>query len=342
MTDTASSPATVTLALPDLEDTLRKIFERNGCSPTTASILAANCAAAEAAGSYSHGIFRIDGYVSTLRSGWVDGQAVPSVETPAPGYVHVDAKNGFAQCALAAARETFVSRVRSQGIAFLAIRDSHHFAALWPDVTPFADEGLIALAMVNSMTCSIPAGAREPLFGTNPFAFAAPIEGGAPLVFDFATTSMAHGDVQIAAREGRQVPPGTGVDKDRNPTQDPKAILDGGSLIPFGAHKGSAISMMVELMVAGLSGGNFSFGFDWSSHPGAQTPRTGQILIAIDPGFSGQGLFASQARTFVEKLSEVGLNTYPGMRRWAKRGTTEVAIRESDHARLLAYADGSR
>ncbi|KLK89748.1 lactate dehydrogenase, partial [Microvirga vignae] len=242
---------TVDVSLEALESLLARVFEGHGCSSTTAAILAANCAGAEAAGSTSHGVFRIDGYVSSLRSGWVDGAAIPEVHSKAAGHVFVDAKNGFAQVALHAARDTFVQRIRENGIALLSIRGSHHLAALWPDVTPFAREGLIAISMVNSFGCSIPVGAKKPLLGTNPFAFAAPIRGEAPLVFDFATTSMANGDVQLAAREGRTLPPGMGVDSNGEATTDPNKILNGGALVPFGGHKGSAISLMIELMVAG-------------------------------------------------------------------------------------------
>ncbi len=179
------------------------------------------------------GYFRIPGYVSTLDSGWVNGKAVPVVEDVASGFVAVDAGNGFAQPALAAARPLLVAKARSAGIAILAIRNSHHFAALWPDVEPFAYEGLVALSVVNSMTCVVPHGADRPLFGTNPIAFAAPRADGEPIVFDLATSAIAHGDVQIAARKGELLPPGMGVDSLGQPTRDPKAILEGGALLPF-------------------------------------------------------------------------------------------------------------
>jgi delta1-piperideine-2-carboxylate reductase len=194
--------------------------------------------------------------------------ASAQVTDVASGYVRVDAGGGFAQPALAAARALLVEKARSAGIAVLAIHNSHHFAALWPDVEPFADEGLVALSVVNSMTCVVPHGARKPLFGTNPIAFAAPCAGHDPIVFDMATSAMAHGDVQIAARAGQQLPEGMGVDAGGQPTTDPKAILEGGALLPFGGHKGSALSMMVELLAAALTGGHFSWEFDWSGHPG--------------------------------------------------------------------------
>jgi len=284
-----------------------------------ARVLAHNCASAQRDGAHSHGVFRMPGYVSTLASGWVDGKATPEVSDVAAGYVRVDAAGGFAQPALAAARELLVAKARNAGIAVLAIHNSHHFAALWPDVEPFADEGLVALSVVNSMTCVVPHGARQPLFGTNPIAFAAPCAGHDPIVFDMATSAMAHGDVQIAARAGQPLPEGMGVDADGQPTTDPKAILEGGALLPFGSHKGSALSMMVELLAAALTGGNFSFEFDWSNHPGAKTPWTGQLLIVIDPSKSAGQSFAERSEELVRQMHGVGLKRLPGDRRHLQR-----------------------
>jgi delta1-piperideine-2-carboxylate reductase len=314
--DTAAPQA---ISFSDLTALLQQIFVRHGTSPEVAAVLAANCASAERDGSHSHGIFRIKGYLSSLAAGWVSGQAVPQVEDVGAAFVRVDAGGGFAQPALEAARSLLVEKARSAGIAILAIRNSHHFAALWPDVEPFAEQGLVALSVVNSMTCVVPHDAEKPLFGTNPIAFAAPRSGGHPIVFDMATSAIAHGDVQIAAREGRLLPAGMGVDRAGEPTCDPKAILDGGALLPFGGYKGSALSMMVELLAAALTGGNFSFEFDWSQHPGAQTPWTGQLIIVIDPD-KGRGQdFALRSEELVRQMQGVGQERLPGDRRYAQR-----------------------
>ncbi|QAY93519.1 Ldh family oxidoreductase [Pseudomonas sp. ACM7] len=322
--EVAVSSNTQTLDFDALVLLLEQIFQRHGTSAEVARILALNCAGAERDGAHSHGVFRIPGYVSTLQSGWVNGQAVPVVEDVASGFVRVDAGNGFAQPALAAARGLLVEKARSAGIAVLAIRNSHHFAALWPDVEPFAYEGLVALSVVNSMTCVVPHGADRPLFGTNPIAFAAPRADGDPIVFDLATSAIAHGDVQIAARKGERLPPGMGVDGLGQPTQDPKAILEGGALLPFGGHKGSALSMMVELLAAALTGGNFSFEFDWSNHPGAKTPWTGQLLIVIDPSKAAGQSFAERSQELVRQMHGVGLKRLPGDRRHQQRAKSST------------------
>ncbi|MDF4205920.1 Ldh family oxidoreductase [Pseudomonas protegens] len=329
------------LSLPALVQLLETIFQRHGCRAEVARCLAENCAGAERDGAHSHGVFRIPGYVSTLASAWVDGQAVPVVEDVAAAFVRVDAGNGFAQPALAAARELLVSKARSAGIAVLAIRNSHHFAALWPDVEPFAEEGLVALSVVNSMTCVVPHGADRPLFGTNPIAFAAPQAQGQPIVFDLATSAIAHGDVQIAARKGERLPPGIGVDSLGQPTQDPRAILEGGALLPFGGHKGSALSMMVELLAAALTGGNFSFEFDWSGHPGAKTPWTGQLLIVIDPSKAAGQSFAERSQELVRQMHAVGLKRLPGDRRHQQRERSQhagIAIPAEQLQQLRALA----
>ena len=311
--------ASTSIGFTELVALLHQAFVRHGTSPEVAAVLAHNCASAERDGAHSHGVFRMPGYVSTLNSGWVSGAALPVVEDVASGFVRVDAANGFAQPALAAARALLVEKARSAGIAVLAIRNSHHFAALWPDVEPFAEEGLVALSVVNSMTCVVPHGADRPLFGTNPIAFAAPRADGPPIVFDLATSAIAHGDVQIAARNGERLAPGVGVDSLGQPTEDPRAILEGGALLPFGGHKGSALSMMVELLAAALTGGNFSFEFDWSNHPGAKTPWTGQLLIVIDPAkTAGQG-FAERSQELVRQMHAAGLRRLPGDRRHRTR-----------------------
>ena len=127
-------------ALANLADIVARIFVRDGVSRDNAIPLAGTVVAAERDGSLSHGLLRLPGYVATLKSGWVDGRAVPVVIDAAPGLVATDAADGFPQPALHASAPLLRDKARHQGIAAVAIRDSHHFAALWPDIEPFADQ----------------------------------------------------------------------------------------------------------------------------------------------------------------------------------------------------------
>jgi delta1-piperideine-2-carboxylate reductase len=264
-------------------------------------------------------VFRIKGNLGSLDSGWLDGRAVPVLEDIAPGMLRADGLNGFSLPALAMAAEPLMAKARANGIAVLAVRKAHHFSALWPDIEPFARAGFLALTMVNSVANVVPHGGRSRLYGTNPMGFGVPRAGTDPLVFDQSSSVMANGDVQIARREGRQLPPGTGVDRDGRPTTDPNAVLDGGALLPFGGHKGSSLAMMMEIMGAALAGSDYSFEMDWSRHPGAATPHGGQTYILIDPNRGAVNSFADRIEVLIEAIHGAGQTRLPSDRRYANR-----------------------
>lgn len=314
---------TVHVTFDELVSLLATIFRGHGCADAVAQLLAENMAAAERDGAESHGIFRIPGNLGSLDSGWVDGKAEFVIEDVAPGMLRGDGRNGFALPVLAAASAPLMAKARQNGIAVLSIRKAHHFGAVWPDIEPFARAGFLALAAINSMASVVPHGGHRKVFGTNPLGFAAPRVDGDPLVFDQASSAMANGDLQIAAREGRELPPGTGVDRDGDPTNDPKAILDGGALLPFGGYKGASIAMMIEVLGAALAGSDFSFEIDWSDYPGAATPHGGQTYILIDPGRGAPAAFTARIETLIAEMHDAGQTRLPGDRRYANRRRSE-------------------
>lgn len=298
---------------------LQAIFLRHSCSTYVASLLATNMSDAERDGAHSHGVFRIKGNLGSLDSGWVDGMAIPRIEDVAPGMLRADGCNGFSLPVLDLAADDLMSKARKNGIAVLTVRKAHHFSAVWPDIEPFARQGFLALATVNSMASVVPHGGHRKLYGTNPMGLAVPRADRDPLVFDQSSSVMANGDVQIARREGRQLPPGTGIDRDGNPTTDPDAVLDGGALLPFGGHKGSSLAMMMEIMGAALAGSDYSFEIDWSQHPGAATPHGGQTYILIDPDRGAVNSFADRIEVLIDAIHDAGQSRLPSDRRYANR-----------------------
>ncbi len=232
---------------------------RNGFAGRVAAPIAATVVACERDGTLSHGLLRLPGYVESVRTGWADGQALPEVVSSSPSMTVVDARNGFTHLALAESRPDLLRRAAATGCAILLIRNAHHFAALWPDIEPFAVEGFLALSCVTSRARVVGWGGGKPVFGTNASAFACPRAGGPPVVWDQAAAVVAQGEILRAAREGLALPEGAGVDAQGRPTTDPKAVLDGGAYVPFGGPKGASIAFMVEILAAALSGSPFGF-----------------------------------------------------------------------------------
>jgi delta1-piperideine-2-carboxylate reductase len=237
-----------------------------------------------------------------------------------PSVVKVDGDHGYAPLALELGRQALIEAAKENGIAAMALVNVHHFAALWVEVEPIAEAGCCAMAFTTYKPAVVPAGAKQPLFGTNPMCFGWPRGDQPPMVFDQASASMARGEVMIAARDGHDVPLGTGVDADGNPTTEPQKIIDGGALLPFGGHKGSTIAMMIELLVAGLTGMDFSFEAQKNDNNDGGPPNGGEFMLAIDPNrFGDADNWLQHSESFLERLAGMEGAHMPGNRRYANR-----------------------
>ena len=310
--------STVELGLDEIYDLAKQAMLTNGCDDANAAALADIIARAETDGSHSHGLFRVPGYVKALRSGKVDGRAKPSVNHITPAVIQVDGHGCFAPLAQAVGLPVLAEATKTIGIAALSLVGVHHFAALWPETEYLADRGLVGIACTAYMPMVAPAGTTTALFGTNPISFAWPRPGHDPLVYDMATAAMAMGDVQIAARDGRTVPLGTGLDAAGNMTTDPAAIAKG-VLLPFGGYKGSAIALMVELLAAGLTGEQFSFEARATDNGDGGPPRGGEMILGLAPSvIAGEG-WEAHVEEFVEKLQALDGIRLPGARRHYSR-----------------------
>lgn len=310
---------TTELTLEEIHALARRALSGAGASDEMADVVADTVARAERDGSLSHGLFRVPGYVASLKSGKVNGNADPKVETVTPVMIRCDADNAYAPLAHARSLGTLIDAAKQYGIAMLSIVRSHHFAALWPETEALAEEGLVGFTCVNYMPMVAPHGATEKLYGSNPISFAWPRPGDTPVVFDMATAAMAMGDVQIAARDNHEVPLGTGLDRNGEKTTDPKAILEG-MLLPFGGYKGSHISMMVELLSGPLVGETVSYETARTDNADGGPPPGGQFILAMSPDItSGSNDWARAANEFFDKLKSYKDVRLPGERRHRNR-----------------------
>lgn len=270
----------------------------------------------------SHGLFRVPGYVTSLRNGKVNGHAKPAVTQQTAAVIRVDGDNGYAPLALERGIPALVKAAKDVGIGVMAITRSFHFAALWPETEAIARENLIGLACGRSRALVAPHGGKEPIFGTNPFSFAWPRPGKKPVVIDMATSSRAMGEIQVAARDGHSVPLGTGLDANGELTTDPAEIMKG-VLLPFGGYKGSGIALMVELLAAAATGERFSY--ESATEPKDGGPaRGGEFLLAISPDTLAGPDWPARAEGFFERYEAIQGARLPGARRLGHRILNET------------------
>ncbi|MDA7443182.1 Ldh family oxidoreductase [Candidatus Pelagibacter bacterium] len=311
--------STVPLTLSEILELAKKTLLANGCDEENASILADTIMRAERDGSVSHGLFRLPAYVAGLKSKKINGKARPELENVAPSIIKVLGNNAVAPMVLSLGLPAVIDLAKKNGVAVLAIKNSHHMAALWPETEAIAEAGLVGIACTSYKPAVAPAGATKPLYGTNPISFAWPRPGKTPVVYDMATASMAMGEVQIAKREGHKVPLGTGLTKEGKETIDPGEIADGGVILPFGGYKGSSIAMMVELLAGALIGENFSFETAAKDNNDGGPPSGGEFIIAISPDKISGKDWDKHADEFFSKMSAMDGVRLPGERRHKNR-----------------------
>lgn len=312
--------STIALSLDEIFELANKTLLANGCDEETSSILAELIKNAERDGSVSHGLFRLPAYVSGLKSGKINGKGRPDIKKISPSVIKVAGNNCLAPVVLSKSLPELSKAAKQQGVAILAINNSHHMAAMWPETEKLAEQGLVAFACTSYKPAVAPAGSTKPLFGTNPISFAWPRPGKTPVVYDMATASMAMGEVQVAKREGHKVPLGTGLTKKGKETTDPAEIVDGGVLLPFGGYKGSAISMMVELLAGALVGDNFSYETAVKDNNDGGPPSGGEFILAISPDKTAGISWHKHAEEFFDRMKSLQEGVrLPGERRHKNR-----------------------
>lgn len=291
---------TVAMTLGEVAALSRAILTRHGLGPDHVEAVTATVVAGERDECASHGVYRLLVCVNTIRTGKVAIDAVPAMQDVAPALLRVDAGGGFAQLAFERGLPVLVAKARANGIAAMAINRCVHFAALWPEVEAVVANGLVALATTPSHAWVAPAGGTAPLFGTNPIAFGWPRPGAYPYVFDFATSAVARGEIELHRRAGKPIPEGWGIDGEGRPTTDAAAALNG-AMLTFGGHKGSALSTMVEL-IAGPLIGDMTSAESLAFDDGAgSSPFGGELIVAIDPA----GFLGAQAAEHIARAEAV-------------------------------------
>jgi (2R)-3-sulfolactate dehydrogenase (NADP+) len=307
-----------TLSVSDAIEWVAAVFVRNECSVECAQSVARALVAAEADGLKGHGLSRIPTYLQMVRSGKIDGQAQPSAVRTRPGILAIDAANGFAYPAIELAVAELPALAAEQGIAAASIRRSNHCGETGLPCEALARKGLVALLFANTPGAMAPWGGREPVFGTNPIAFAAPLQGREPVVVDLALSKVARGPIVAAKQRGQSIPEGWALDADGNATSDPEQALQG-SMIPLGDAKGAALAVMVEVLAACLPGANLAFEASSFLDGNGPPPATGQLLLAIDPSAFGHAQFGERIATLAAAVERQPGARLPGTRRLANR-----------------------
>jgi hydroxycarboxylate dehydrogenase B len=279
-----------------LTELVAAIMHAAGSSVEESRTIARRLVDSNLVGHDSHGVIRVSKYLEWMRKGWLKANQPPTLVFDSDALVIVDGNRGYGQVIGEYATKLGIEKAARKGIAMIGLRNCGHLGRLGDWAEMAADAGQVSLHFLNTSGAQrvAPYGGSDRRLSTNPLAIGVPVADGDPVILDVTTSTVAEGKLMVAVNKGEKVPDGWIVDKNGKPTTDPREFYDGGALLTIGAHKGSGLSIVTDLLAGAVTTGK-------SSDPDDTVLRNNMLSIFIAPAvYDSGGAVMDEAARFIE------------------------------------------
>ncbi|RJQ62644.1 MAG: Ldh family oxidoreductase [Desulfobacteraceae bacterium] len=266
-----------------LTDFAQGIFRKLGLPPEDAATTAECLVKADLRGLGSHGVSRIPLYAERLRLKLVNAKPHIRIRSVAPAAAHVDGDDGMGMVVGSRAMASALSLAETAGVGLAGVYRSTHFGMAAFYVLQAVEKNFIGFAFTNASPGMAPWGGAKPVLGVNPLSVGVPAGQRYPIVLDMAMSVMARGKMRLMGLRGEPIPENTALDSNGNPTRDGLDVHKGGTVLPFGGPKGSALAIWMEVMAGVLTGAAFAGEMRdlYGDLSGPQ--RIGHLFMAVRP-----------------------------------------------------------
>ncbi|MEJ1239392.1 3-dehydro-L-gulonate 2-dehydrogenase [Chryseolinea sp. T2] len=244
-----------------------------GKADECASIFATN----SLEGIYTHGVNRFPRFIEYAKAGHIKVDAVASRAGGTGALEQWDGHRGPGPINALIATDRAVELARQQGMGCVALANTNHWMRGGTYGWRAARNGCIFIGWSNT-TANMPTwGAIDPKLGNNPMVIAVPYNNEA-IVLDMAMSQYSFGALDYYIKKNQQLPVPGGYTSAGVLTTDPEEIRDSQRILPIGYWKGAGLSLLLDIVVTLLSGGQSVAGI--SKQP-AETSLS-QLFLAID------------------------------------------------------------
>jgi len=240
-----------------------KIFLAAGASPEEAKTVSEFLVKANLVGHDSHGVIRVIQYVKAIEDGVIKPGAKIEVIKETDSLAIINGNWGFGQVVAKKAMEKAIEKAGKNDVSVVCVFNCNHVGRLADYTLMASEKNMIGLAMVNSIKSVAPFGGKERMLSTGPISFAFPTNMKFPFVIDIATSVVAEGKLRFMLHKGEKIPLGWIINKDGNPSNDPRDFYEGGALLPLGGdiagHKGFGLGLAVDILCGILAGSGCAY-----------------------------------------------------------------------------------
>ena len=276
------------------------VFSVAGCEPAEARRVARRLVEANLVGHDSHGVIRIPSYVQWLSDGKVLPNQSIDIVMENDAIAVVDGRFGLGQTIGEEATLLGIDKSSKHGVSVIALRNAGHLGRIGDWAEMAANAGKISLHFVNTSGAGMlvaPFGGVDRRLSANPFTAGVPTGTDTPLILDMSACTTAEGKIRVALNQGTRVPDGCLIDANGEPTNDPRIFYGDppGAILPIAGHKGSGLSIIIEMLAGALTGGSCT------NPKNASRVANGMLSILIDRSFFGmESAFFDEVQRFIE------------------------------------------
>jgi len=261
------------------------VFQRLGVSKENSEIVADVLVTANLFGFDSHGVQRLRRYVDSIRNGFTKAKFQIRIVRKGDAYAIIDGDGGLGHVVAYRSMEIAINKALKHGIGVVGVKNSRHFGIAGYYALMAVKKNMIGIVLTNSRPLVAYTNTIGRNIGTNPIAIGAPTRNPPPYLFDCATSIVSMGKIEVLAKEGKKMPSKWGIDSRGELTDNPDIVLREGALLPLGGlgealggHKGSGLSLSIDILCGVLTGAG------WGPHiiHKGRPINIGHFMVAIN------------------------------------------------------------
>lgn len=269
---------TIKVASQEMQEILYNLFIAYKFDLEKAKLLAKVHTESTLDGVNSHGINRVPLFIEYVKKGVIDINAEAEKVETFGSIERWDGNLGSGIINATKCTNRAIELAKSNGMGLVALRNTNHWMRGGTYGRQAADADCISIMFTNTQP-NMPAwGGKDSRIGNNPFIVSIPRKEG-HVVLDMSISQFSFGKIHEYKLKGKKLPYIGGWDNNDELSNDPEKILLRERGLPIGYWKGSALSMVLDMLATLLSAGNST------CKVGLKQFETGisQVFLCISP-----------------------------------------------------------